>query len=134
MGIVVTHRAILGKTALCTLCVKFPSSLLGGPIVLEGFVVNTFRSEPGSPKKRKEVRDLTNKWFCCQDWNCMGLSGWDPWKKHLQNEGIEGNVQAMESNKGRDRRMVKNERTRVCIEGQQKPLTNTAQISRQIRV
>jgi hypothetical protein len=50
----------------------------------------------------------------------MGLSGQDLWKKHLEDESIKGNVQAMESNKGRDRNMVKNKITRVCEEGQHK--------------
>jgi hypothetical protein len=35
--------------------------------------------------------------------------------------GIEGNVQAMESNKGGDQNMVEKERTRVCVEGHRKP-------------
>jgi hypothetical protein len=38
----------------------------------------------------------------------MGLSGMDPWKKHAKSEGIKMNVQAMESNEGRDQNMVEN--------------------------
>jgi hypothetical protein len=84
---------------LCTLCAALPSGLPGGSIVLEGFVGNLLRSEPGSAQE--EVKETTNKWFHCR-WNCTGLSGWDPWKKHAKNGSIEGNVQAMESNKGID--------------------------------
>ena len=54
LGIVVTHRAISSETDLCTLCVTFPSSLPGGPIVLEGFVGNLLRFEPRSTQE--EVR------------------------------------------------------------------------------
>jgi hypothetical protein len=41
----------------------------------------------------------------------MRLSGRDPWKKHIDDESIEGNVQAMESNKGIDQKMVGNKGT-----------------------
>jgi hypothetical protein len=37
----------------------------------------------------------------------MGLSEWDPSKKHAENEDIKRNVQIVESNKGGDRKMVK---------------------------
>jgi hydroxylamine reductase (hybrid-cluster protein) len=59
----------------------------------EGFVGNLLRSEPGSAQ-------VTNKWFVAS-WNCTGLSGRDLWKKIMEDESIEGNVQAMESNEGR---------------------------------
>jgi len=36
------------------------------------------------------------------DWNCTGLSGSDLLKKNMENEKVEGNVQAMKSNEGRD--------------------------------
>jgi hypothetical protein len=59
----------------------FPSGLPGGPIVLEGFVGNLFRSEPGSTQEEEEERDNKTNGFVV-GWNCMGLSGWDLWKKH----------------------------------------------------
>jgi hypothetical protein len=62
----------------------------------------------GQPKKRKEVIDLSQQMVLLSSWNYIGLSGRDSWKKHVENEGIEGNVQAMESNEGRDRKMVEN--------------------------
>jgi hypothetical protein len=37
----------------------FPSGLLGGPIVLEGFVGNMFRYEPGSAQEVK--REINNQ-------------------------------------------------------------------------
>jgi hypothetical protein len=78
----------------------FPSGLPGGPIVLEGFVGNLLRSEPGSTQEVEERFKPTNG--SVAGWNCIGLSGWDPWKNHAENESIEGNVQAMESNEGGD--------------------------------
>jgi hypothetical protein len=39
----------------------------------------------------------------------------------MENEGIEGNVQAMESNEGEYLMMVENKETQVCTEGQHKP-------------
>jgi hypothetical protein len=42
----------------------FPSSLPGGPIVLEGFVGNLFRSEPGSAQEvEREKLKPTNGLF-----------------------------------------------------------------------
>jgi hypothetical protein len=41
----------------------------------------------------------------------MGLSERDPWKKRAEEESIEGNVWAMESNKGGNQKMVENEGT-----------------------
>jgi hypothetical protein len=32
----------------------------------------------------------------------MGLSEWDRWNNHTENESIEGDVQTVESNEGRD--------------------------------
>jgi hypothetical protein len=69
-------------------------------IVLKGFVRNMLRSKPGSVKEVKEVSKPTNSYVI--GWNCIGLSGWDPWKNRAENEGIEGNVQAMEPNEGED--------------------------------
>jgi hypothetical protein len=42
----------------CTLCVVFSSGLLGGAIVLEGFVENILRVEPGS---FQEVNERSNQ-------------------------------------------------------------------------
>jgi hypothetical protein len=52
-----------------------------------------------SPRRSK--REKTTNGFVA-GWNCTGLSGRDPWKKHMEDESIEGNVQAMESNEGGD--------------------------------
>jgi hypothetical protein len=48
---------------MCTMCATFPFGLLGGSIVLEGFVGNMLRSEPGSTQ---EEESPANKWFCCR--------------------------------------------------------------------
>jgi hypothetical protein len=64
MGITVTHRDILGEIALCTLCALFPFGLLGGPIVLDGFVGNLLKFELGSTQEEEKERDPTKKWFC----------------------------------------------------------------------
>jgi hypothetical protein len=48
MSIVATHRVVLGEIAKYTLCVAFPSGLLEGMIVLEGFCWELVTSEPGS--------------------------------------------------------------------------------------
>jgi hypothetical protein len=47
LSILVTHRTILGETVQYILCVVLPYGFPGGPIVLEGFVGNMFRFEPG---------------------------------------------------------------------------------------
>jgi hypothetical protein len=52
LSIVVTHKAILGETACVHYCARLPSSLPGGSIVLEGFVGNLLRSEPGLRPRR----------------------------------------------------------------------------------
>jgi hypothetical protein len=59
LGIVVTHRAILVRLHCAPCSSALPSGLTGGPIVLEGFVGNLFRSEPGSTQEEKEVKYLT---------------------------------------------------------------------------
>jgi hypothetical protein len=51
MSIVVTHRTILGETSQYNMCVVFLVGLPGGPIILEGFVGNLFRSELGSAQE-----------------------------------------------------------------------------------
>jgi hypothetical protein len=56
LSIEVTHKIILGETALCTLCETLPSGLPGGAIVLEGFVGSLFRSEPGSTQEEVQGR------------------------------------------------------------------------------
>jgi hypothetical protein len=48
------------------------------------------------------------------------LSGWDLWKKSVEDESIEGNVQAMESNEGEDWNMVENKGNRVFTKGKHK--------------
>jgi hypothetical protein len=58
LGIAVTHKPISGETSLCTLCVALPSGLLGGPIVLEGFVGNLLRSEHGSTQEEVIGRNI----------------------------------------------------------------------------
>jgi hypothetical protein len=113
MGIVVPHKSISGKIALCIMCTTLPSSLPGGPIVLRVLLETYLRLEPGSTQ-------VTNKWFHCR-LELHGLSGWDLWKKSVEDESIKGNVQAMESNEGGDRNMVEDKGTRVCAERQQKP-------------
>jgi hypothetical protein len=86
---------------LCALRVVFPSSLPGGMIVLEGFVGKLFKYEPRSTQE--EVEGISNpKNGFVAGWNYIGLSGHDSWKEHTENEGIEGNAQAIESNKYRD--------------------------------
>jgi hypothetical protein len=75
----------------------FPSGLPGGSIVLRVLLETCLRSEPGSAQE--EVKPTNGSVF---SWNCTGLSGRDLWKKHVEDESIEGNVQAMESNEGGD--------------------------------
>jgi hypothetical protein len=53
---------------------------------------------------RKKLNKPTNGFVA--GWNCTGLSEQDMWKKHIEDESIEVNVQAMESNEGIDRNMV----------------------------
>jgi hypothetical protein len=73
---IVTHRTISGKTMQCTLCDVLPSRLPGGTIVLESFVGNMFRYEPGLSQ---EVEGRNNPTIgFVSGWNCMGLSGWCP--------------------------------------------------------
>jgi hypothetical protein len=53
-----------------------------------GFVGYLFIFEPGSTKEGEvEGRSKPTNGFAA-GWNYMGLSGWDLWKKHLENEGI----------------------------------------------
>jgi hypothetical protein len=88
---------------MCTLCTMFPSGLLGGSIVFQGFVGKLLRSEPGSAEEEKKRKPTNGS---VVGWNCMELSGWNPWKKCTEDESIEGNVQDMESNKGKHQNMV----------------------------
>jgi hypothetical protein len=52
----------------------------------------------GQPKKKlkKPINGLIS------NWNYIGLSGQDPWKKCVEDESIEGYVQDMESMEGGD--------------------------------
>jgi hypothetical protein len=51
LSIAVTHRTISGETTQCIMSVVLPSGLPRGSIVLEGFVGNLFRDEPGSDQE-----------------------------------------------------------------------------------
>jgi hypothetical protein len=53
LSIVVTHRVISSDIVVCTLCATFPSGLPRGSIVLDGFVRNPLRYEPGSTKEEE---------------------------------------------------------------------------------
>jgi hypothetical protein len=61
----------------------------------EGFVGNLFEI-------RTWVSPSNQQMVLLSGWNCTGLSGQDLWKKSMEDESIEGNVQAMESNEGGD--------------------------------